>query len=620
MKNLKKIMFIFLVGILSFMGLNTKVEAATTAPSTIKTWAIYELPKYVQNLPVVHQKPLQNGIYVYCENEGLRYWSEYTMYLNGKVNDGFIYILRNKPNTCDSKKDYYIMQIAVWWYEDIISGNNKNLTTSQKQYITNNASSNNICKKIYNLVNGAKNYKQQKGYIKFDTNNVTFKEENGNYISSLIKINYRANKMNDVTITGAPKGSTIINKTDKNGVISFKIKVPVSSVNPGQTVKIKINSTGTYKIKKVYDYYLNAQWQKVIYGEIFADTYNISDSKELTLTRPEIHHNKLIINKVDESGKFVSGAELTLYKGDCVNSTCNDAYASWTTTDAAKSFKDIPVGKYTLVETKAPNGYRVADKMLINVNSDNASFTYKMVDKAELKVRISKTDITGEKEIPGATLIVKDSKGNAIETWVSTNEPKYIVLEPGEYSLTETIAPKGYILSKTSVYFKLDENGSVYEKNANGEYVKVDYVKMINLVKEAINITKLDSNTNEYVSGAVLVIKDLEGKTIDRWTTTNESHYVSLEEGEYILIEESAPNGYVLNKEGIHIKVDAENNLYIKNAAGEYVKANGVIMYNTPEEKIVVPKTGLTSTLTYVIGTITLAAGAIVLFKNEKKC
>lgn len=620
MKNLKKIMFIFLVGILSFMGLNTKVEAATTAPSTIKTWAIYELPKYVQNLPVVHQKPLQNGIYVYCENEGLKYWSEYTMYLNGKVNDGFIYILENKPNTGDSKKDYYIMQIAVWWYEDIISGNNKNLTTSQKQYITNNASSNNICKKIYNLVNGAKNYKQQKGYIKFDTNNVTFKEENGNYISSLIKINYRANKMNDVTITGAPKGSTIINKTDKNGVISFKIKVPVSSVNPGQTVKIKINSTGTYKIKKVYDYYLNAQWQKVIYGEIFADTYNISDSKELTLTRPEIHHNKLIINKVDESGKFVSGAELTLYKGDCVNSTCNDAYASWTTTDAAKSFKDIPVGKYTLVETKAPNGYRVADKMLINVNSDNASFTYKMVDKAELKVRISKTDITGEKEIPGATLIVKDSKGNAIETWVSTNEPKYIVLEPGEYSLTETIAPKGYILSKTSVYFKLDENGGVYEKNANGEYVKVDYVKMINLVKEAINITKLDSNTNEYVSGAVLVIKDLEGKTIDRWTTTNESHYVSLEEGEYILIEESAPNGYVLNKEGIHIKVDAENNLYIKNAAGEYVKANGVIMYNTPEEKIVVPKTGLTSTLTYVIGTITLAAGAIVLFKNEKKC
>lgn len=613
-------MFIFLVGILSFMGLNTKVEAATTAPSTIKTWAIYELPKYVQNLPVVHQKPLQNGIYVYCENEGLKYWSEYTMYLNGKVNDGFIYILENKPNTGDSKKDYYIMQIAVWWYEDIISGNNKNLTTSQKQYITNNASSNNICKKIYNLVNGAKNYKQQKGYIKFDTNNVTFKEENGNYISSSIKINYRANKMNDVTITGAPKGSTIINKTDKNGVISFKIKVPVSSVNPGQTVKIKINSTGTYKIKKVYDYYLNAQWQKVIYGEIFADTYNISDSKELTLTRPEIRHNKLIINKVDESGKFVSGAELTLYKGDCVNSTCNDAYASWTTTNAAKSFKDIPVGKYTLVETKAPNGYRVADKMLINVNSDNASFTYKMVDKAELKVRISKTDITGEKEIPGATLIVKDSKGNAIETWVSTNEPKYIVLEPGEYSLTETIAPKGYILSKTSVYFKLDENGSVYEKNANGEYVKVDYVKMINLVKEAINITKLDSNTNEYVSGAVLVIKDLEGKTIDRWTTTNESHYVSLEEGEYILIEESAPNGYVLNKEGIHIKVDAENNLYIKNAAGEYVKANGVIMYNTPEEKIVVPKTGLTSTLTYVIGTITLAAGAIVLFKNEKKC
>ena len=619
MKNLKKMVFIFLVGILSFMGLNTKVEAAS-APSTIKTGDVIKLNDYVPNLPAVHYKPLSNGVWVYCENEGLRYWSGYTMYLNGKVNDGFIYILENKPNTGDSKKDYYIMQIAIWWYEDILTGSNKNLSANAKNYITKNANSNSICKSIYNLVNGAKNYKQEKGYIKFDTSKVTFSEENGYYVSSVIKINYRANKMNDVTVTGAPKGTTIINKSDKNGVISFQIKVPVSSVNPGSTVNFKINSTGSYTIKSLYDYYLNAQWQKVIYGVVYSDSYNVSDSIQASLTRPEVHHNKLIINKVDESGKYVEGAELTLYKGDCKNSTCSDVYASWTTTKDAKTFEDIPVGKYTLVETKAPKGYCIADKMVINVNSDNASFTYKMIDKAELSVRISKTDITGEKEIPGATLVVKDSKGNVIATWVSTNEPKYIVLEPGEYSLTETIAPKGYILSKTAVEFKLDDNGSVYEKNVNGEYVKVDYVKMINLVKEAINITKLDSNTNEYVSGAILVIKDLEGKTIDRWTTTNESHYVSLEEGEYILTEESAPNGYVLNKDGIYIKVDADNNLYIKNAKGEYEKANGVIMYNTPEEKIVVPKTGLTSTLTYVIGTITLAAGAIVLFKNEKKC
>ncbi len=619
MKNLKKIIFVFLAGILSFMGLNTKVEAAT-APSTIKTGDVIKLGDYLPNMPVVHFKPLANGVWVYCENEGLRYWSNYTMYVSGKVNDGFIYILENRPNTGDSKKDYYIMQIAVWWYEDILTGKDKNLSASAKQYITNNANSNSMCKSIYNLVNGAKNYKQQNGYIKFDTNNVTFTEENGYYISSVIKINYLANKMNDITLSGAPSNTTIINKTNSNGVMSFQIKVPVASMVPAQTLKIKINASGTYTIKSLYDYYLNAQWQKVIYGQIYTDSFNVSDSKEVSVSRPDEHHNKLIINKVDEKGKYVSGAELVLYKGDCLNTKCEDAYANWTTTSESKIFKDIPVGKYTLVETKAPKGYRIANKMIININSDNAGFTYKMIDKAELSVKISKTDITGDKEIPGATLVVKDSKGNVVSTWISTNEAKYIVLEPGEYSLTETIAPKGYILSKTSIYFKLDDAGSVYEKNTNGEYVKVDHIKMINLIKEAINITKLDSATNEAVSGAILVLKDLEGKTIDRWTTTDESHYVSLEEGEYILTEESAPKGYVLNKEGIHIKVDADNNLYIKNANGEYVKANGVIMYNTPEEVIVVPKTGLTSTLTYVIGTITLAAGAIVLFKNEKKC
>lgn len=32
------------------------------------------------------------------------------------------------------------------------------------------------------------------------------------------------------------------------------------------------------------------------------------------------------------------------------------------------------------------------------------------------------------------------------------------------YKLTETIAPKGYILSKETIEFKLDENGVIYKK------------------------------------------------------------------------------------------------------------------------------------------------------------
>ena len=52
------------------------------------------------------------------------------------------------------------------------------------------------------------------------------------------------------------------------------------------------------------------------------------------------------------------------------------------------------------------------------------------------------------------------------------------------------------------------------------------------------------------------------------------------------------------------------------------MNAAGIIIYNVPEEEYEVitevPKTGLSSTLTYVMGSVTLAAGAWVLYRNEK--
>ena len=40
-------------------------------------------------------------------------------------------------------------------------------------------------------------------------------------------------------------------------------------------------------------------------------------------------------------------------------------------------------------------------------------------ENAPIKVEISKTDITGEKELPGAKLSVIDSDGKLVESWTS---------------------------------------------------------------------------------------------------------------------------------------------------------------------------------------------------------
>jgi len=61
------------------------------------------------------------------------------------------------------------------------------------------------------------------------------------------------------------------------------------------------------------------------------------------------------------------------------------------------------------------------------------------------KVEISKKDITNDKELPGAELIIQDPEGNEIERWISTEEPHYIERLPqGKYVLIEITAPKGY--------------------------------------------------------------------------------------------------------------------------------------------------------------------------------
>lgn len=237
------------------------------------------------------------------------------------------------------------------------------------------------------------------------------------------------------------------------------------------------------------------------------------------------------------------------------------------------------------------------------------------------KVKISKTDVTGSKEIPGATLVVKDSSGSVVDKWVSTSEAHYVTVDPGVYTLSETTAPKGYKLSSTTITFKVDEDLNLYEL-VDGKYTKVDHIKMINELvdKSAIKINKLDSKTNKYVSGAILMIKNNKGETVATITTTDSASYITLDEGEYVLSEEAAPSGYEKTDAKIYFTVDAEGKIKIKGSNG-YVDAVEITIYNQKEEDeiIVVPTTGLSSTITYVVGTLVVSVGAVMLYRNGKQ-
>lgn len=260
------------------------------------------------------------------------------------------------------------------------------------------------------------------------------------------------------------------------------------------------------------------------------------------------------------------GSTLTA-KGDIAKNVYGTEVGSITlNADGTASVTDLPMGKYTLKETAVPAGV-VLDSTEREVefkqeDTDAQHKTYKVVfaDDAEItdwkdkskvqtandaivnkvtKVEISKKTVTGDDELEGATLTVKDSNGEVVLdkdgnelTWVSGDHPHKIEgLHINEtYTLEETVAADGYVKA-TSIEFKVNEDGSVTP---------------VTMIDKMVTVSKVDMGGKE-VKGAEMSVTDTDGNVIDSWTSDGTEHKVNgLEEGKkYILNENTAPAGYV---------------------------------------------------------------------------
>lgn len=227
----------------------------------------------------------------------------------------------------------------------------------------------------------------------------------------------------------------------------------------------------------------------------------------------------------------------------------------------------INSGNFTIVEVQAPDGYYLnKDKMHVSFTYDGEAIE---VLDSECKdvpstIYVSKRELTGDNELPGATLTIKDKEGKTIREWVSTTEKHEVnalsFKDGNEYTLVETRPADGYALA-SDISFKLvrrvDEEGKeldavdVYYKNVdkNGlvTWEKLDDETVI--MRDDITrvkISKKDITNNKELEGAKLTIKDSNGNTVESWTSKKEPHYIEkLPAGDYTLIEETAPNGYL---------------------------------------------------------------------------
>ena len=167
------------------------------------------------------------------------------------------------------------------------------------------------------------------------------------------------------------------------------------------------------------------------------------------------------------------------------------------------------------------------------------------------KVTITKIDDDTNKPLAGATFVVKDSAGKTVATWVSTTSSHVIRNLPnGTYTLQETKAPAGYILNDQIVKFTINDTNRNISIRFNNDAIN----------KEA-TIIKVDAETGNAVAGAVLVVKDANGKVVEEFTTTTSAHVLKdLADGTYTVEEKVAPAGYEKTDEVFKFTISDTNN------------------------------------------------------------
>lgn len=532
MKKFKIVSLLMLIAVMIFGGM-MDASAATSIPDSVVSDA-HKNPtlvgglrevEYIKNFPVIVKTADNGKYYIYCMNLSATYAANIKFSKADKVDPGYIYILNHKPNTGDKDKDFYITQMAVWYYEDYLSGKDFNLVREVKEYIVSNVEKDPVARYIYNLYRGAKVYKGEEAILKLNKSKISFTLENGYYVSSKIEV-IKANTSGNLkySLTNVPAGSKVV-KAGEDGV---KVKIPADAIPKGKQLTFDLNVEGAYTQYTGYYYYHSNKYQKVLFQDPLETKIALKDSVTLNI----------------------------------------------------KNYKD------------------------------------------EYDINISKTDVTQSEEVPGATLVIKDASGKEVASWVSTTEPRKITLKCGEYTLTETLAPQGYKLSKTTIHFYIDDIGGLYVKNEQGNYVSVNKVVMINELIDMISVAKKDSKSGELLAGAKLVIKDEAGNVVKEFTTSGAVYQLSLNAGRYTLSEVSAPVGYVLSKEVVEFELLEDGTLRIKNKEGNYTDSAYITFYNTKESQDIVhvPATGKNATL-MIIGGIALLIGGIACAKRTiKEC
>lgn len=290
---------------------------------------------------------------------------------------------------------------------------------------------------------------------------------------------------------------------------------------------------------------------------------------------------KNLFSLLDESGKNIDGAGMRIVKegGD------HDIVARWTSGQSPIEVS-LPAGKYIFVNSSVTPGYKPAEPVSFEVNSEGkitgADDHVKEIDKKNVLVlEAEKQDgktFFGIKDnlgnnVTGATLQikVKDSE-RALHEWTSESGFGFYELRPGDYVLLQSKAPQGYETAD-SIEFTIDEHGKINPEPKQLKMIGNDQCLFLEAKKETGKLFfSLRGIDNKDLAGANVTIKQ-DGKTFDKtFVTKDQPTELPKEKGEYELTVTKLPEGYKLEKDTIKFEIKEDGKLVPAEADKEYLE------------------------------------------------
>ncbi|MCG4583387.1 Cys-Gln thioester bond-forming surface protein, partial [Anaerosalibacter bizertensis] len=259
-------------------------------------------------------------------------------------------------------------------------------------------------------------------------------------LGSAYFVDISGNKVDDHYVLAGNEFKLRIDIEDiaKSGRVGFTVSGRAVSLNPYKYIQRHANDSGVNG-KKIQKIAWLGETNNTFSDSIFIEYNGIKRDIELT--------------KTDYNGKLLDGVEFEL-----LDEEGNKIQGPIETNNGKLVFKDIPLGKYNIVETNAPKGYVLNnEKILVEVNEAS-----KEPIKINIKnrpiiggIEITKLDTISGEKLSNAKFQIKNENNEVIGEGVTDDKGivRFDKLPYGKYTYREIEAPKGYIIDREEHHF-----------------------------------------------------------------------------------------------------------------------------------------------------------------------